>query len=103
MTETNLVVHEPRAASASVTGRTQAHGAALICGGLLAVMALQILAVISRKSITNDEVISIPAGYYHLVAGNFQISMDHPPSPRCGLLYRYCSFDVARMLFLFIL
>ena len=42
-------------------------------------MALQMLAVISRKSITNDEVISIPAGYYHLVAGNFQISMDHPP------------------------
>lgn len=42
-------------------------------------MALQMLAVISRKSITNDEVISIPAGYYHLVAGNFQISKGHPP------------------------
>lgn len=42
-------------------------------------MALPMPAVISRKSITNDEVIGIAAGYYHLVAGNFQISLDHPP------------------------
>ena len=59
--------------------RVRAHGAELLCGGILMVMALQTLAVIARKSITNDEVGIIPAGYYHLVAGNFQISMDHPP------------------------
>ncbi len=53
--------------------------AELLCLVLLATMALQMLAVIARKSITNDEVISIPAGYYHLAAGNFQISVDHPP------------------------
>lgn len=53
--------------------------AELLCLVLLAIMAAQMLAVIARKSITNDEVISIPAGYYHLAAGNFQISVDHPP------------------------
>jgi 4-amino-4-deoxy-L-arabinose transferase-like glycosyltransferase len=57
----------------------QVRRAELLSWALLATMALQMLAVIARKSITNDEVVSIPAGYYHLAAGNFQISVDHPP------------------------
>jgi 4-amino-4-deoxy-L-arabinose transferase-like glycosyltransferase len=56
-----------------------AHKAELVCACLLLVMGANMLLVISRKSITNDEVVSIPAGYYHLVVRNFQISMQHPP------------------------
>jgi hypothetical protein len=50
-----------------------------ICGALLLLMAINLLASISRKSITNDEVVHIPAGYYHLVAGKFQLNNEHPP------------------------
>lgn len=42
-------------------------------------MSMQMLAVIARKSITNDEIVHIPAGYYHLVAGEFQLNNEHPP------------------------
>ena len=43
------------------------HRAALIAAALLAIMAANLLAAISRKTITNDEIVFIPAGYYHLV------------------------------------
>ncbi len=39
------------------------------------------LAAISRKSITTDELVHIPAGYYHLVVGDFQFLNQHPPLP----------------------
>jgi len=42
-------------------------------------MSLNMLAVVSRKSITIDEIVMIPSAYYHLVAGNFQLVHDHPP------------------------
>ncbi|HET6862548.1 MAG TPA: phospholipid carrier-dependent glycosyltransferase [Pyrinomonadaceae bacterium] len=42
-------------------------------------MSLQFVVAISRKSITNDETAHIPAGYYHLVAGDFQLNTEHPP------------------------
>src|SRR6266566_2207797 len=50
-----------------------------ICAALLLLMAANLLASISRKSITNDEIVHIPAGYYHLVAGQFQLNNEHPP------------------------
>ena len=53
--------------------------ATLLCGLLLTVMSLNMLSVISRKSITVDEIVMIPAAYYHLVAGYFQLVDDHPP------------------------
>ncbi|MDX6574063.1 MAG: hypothetical protein QOE96_16 [Blastocatellia bacterium] len=37
------------------------------------------LAAVSRKSISTDEVVHIPAGYYHLVIGDFQFLNQHPP------------------------
>ncbi len=37
------------------------------------------LAVIARKSITNDEIVMIPAAYYHLVSGDYQVVNEHPP------------------------
>jgi hypothetical protein len=56
-----------------------ARKAEAVCGALLLLMAVNLLAAISRKSITNDEVVHIPAGYYHLVAGEFQLNNEHPP------------------------
>jgi 4-amino-4-deoxy-L-arabinose transferase-like glycosyltransferase len=56
-----------------------AHRAEALCTCLLLLLAVNLLAAISRKSITNDEVVHIPAGYYHLVAGDFQLNNEHPP------------------------
>lgn len=53
--------------------------AEIVCGALLLVMAANLFGQISRKSLTNDEMIHIPAGYYHLVAGYFQLNNEHPP------------------------
>ena len=50
-----------------------------VCSALLLLMAANLFASISRKSITNDEIVHIPAGYYHLVAGKFQLNNEHPP------------------------
>jgi 4-amino-4-deoxy-L-arabinose transferase-like glycosyltransferase len=57
----------------------QKHWAQLIVFALLAVMAANLLMVIKRKSITIDEIAHIPAGYYHLVAGNYTLNNEHPP------------------------
>ncbi len=53
--------------------------AELVCVALLVLMAANLFGQISRKSITNDELLHIPAGYYHLVAGYFQLNNEHPP------------------------
>lgn len=53
--------------------------AEMVCAALLLLLAANLFASISRKSITNDEVVHIPAGYYHLVAGEFQLNNEHPP------------------------
>ena len=54
-------------------------GAEAVCAALLVLMAANLFASISHKSITNDEIVHIPAGYYHLVAGKFQLNNEHPP------------------------
>jgi Dolichyl-phosphate-mannose-protein mannosyltransferase len=56
-----------------------AHQAEAVCACLLLLMAINLFAVILRKSITNDEIVHIPAGYYHLVAGDFHLNNEHPP------------------------
>src|SRR6266446_3238413 len=55
------------------------HQAEALGAGLLLVMAVNMFAAISHKGITNDEIVHIPAGYYHLVAGDFQLNNEHPP------------------------
>src|SRR5216684_3852743 len=57
----------------------RAHQAEALGAGLLLVMAVNMFAAISHKGITNDEIVHIPAGYYHLVAGDFQLNNEHPP------------------------
>jgi len=45
-------------------------------------MGLQMFVVISRKSITIDELVLIPSAYYHLVDGDFQQVYEHPALPK---------------------
>ncbi|MGZ8842369.1 MAG: ArnT family glycosyltransferase [Pyrinomonadaceae bacterium] len=68
-----------RRAWAATRSWAVAHVAELSCAVLLATMSLQMFAVISRKSITVDEIVMIPSAYYHLAAGNFQLVNEHPP------------------------
>ena len=56
-----------------------AHTAEIGCAAILILMSLQMLFVISRKSITCDEIVMIPSGYYHVAAQNFELINDHPP------------------------
>ncbi len=53
--------------------------AGLLCALLLALMAAQMLSVVARKSMTVDEWVMIPAGYYHLTTGDYQPVNEHPP------------------------
>lgn len=55
------------------------HRAETVCTCLLLILALNLAVAISHKTITNDEVVHIPAGYYHLVAGDYQLNNEHPP------------------------
>jgi hypothetical protein len=75
--ETRVV--EQASAFARARSFAGAHAAELLCASLLVVMSLQMLATISRKNITVDEIVMIPAAYYHLAAGNFQLVHEHPP------------------------
>ena len=56
-----------------------ANAAEFGCALMLTLMALQMLTVISRKSITVDEIVMIPSSYYHLAAGNVELVHEHPP------------------------
>ena len=51
----------------------------IICATLLVLMAANMISVIARKSITVDEWVMIPAGYYHLTAGDYSPVNEHPP------------------------
>jgi hypothetical protein len=77
--DAGLTGFEPRRATAEARAWSRAHAAELLCAALLAAMSLQMLAVIRRKSITVDEIVLIPAAYYHLAAGNCQLVHEHPP------------------------
>ena len=53
--------------------------AGVLCAALLALMGAQMLGVIRQKSITVDEWVLIPAGFYHLTEGDFRPVNEHPP------------------------
>ncbi|MGH8865951.1 MAG: glycosyltransferase family 39 protein, partial [Burkholderiales bacterium] len=55
------------------------HLAEFMSAALLLLMAVNMLAANSRKGITNDEIVHIPAGYHHLVLGQFELNNEHPP------------------------
>jgi len=54
-------------------------GPTLICIAALAFMTLNCIFAIEKTSITADEVIHIPAGYYSLTAGEYRMNAEHPP------------------------
>src|SRR5215218_2958359 len=53
--------------------------AAPLCALLLALTGAQMLAVVRQKSITVDEWVLIPAGFYHLTEGDYRPVNEHPP------------------------
>lgn len=78
-TTPDLLVFEPRRAVASALRWPRAHFAELLTAALLTAMCLQMLSVISRKSVTIDELVLIPSAYYHLVTDDFELVREHPP------------------------
>ena len=56
----------------------------LLAGGVLLVMAANIISVTARKSITADEIVLIPAAYYYYVDADVNLIGQHPPV--CKLL-----------------
>ncbi|HEY6805351.1 MAG TPA: glycosyltransferase family 39 protein [Pyrinomonadaceae bacterium] len=74
-----FIEFEPRQTLAQAWRWAVTRWAGVFCAALLLGMSVQLFAVISRKNITNDELVHIPAGYYHLVAGEFQLNNEHPP------------------------
>ena len=55
-----------------------------MAGAILLVMAVNLLSVLSRKSITTDEIVLIPSAYYHWVDNDVHLIGQHPPL--CKLL-----------------
>jgi len=51
----------------------------VICALLLLALGASYVAAISRKTLTNDELVHIPAGYYYWTLGDFQLNNEHPP------------------------
>lgn len=76
---TSPLVFAPRHSLTTLATFVRSHAADFISGLLLTIMGLQMLMVISRKSITVDELVMIPSAYYHLVDGDFQYVNEHPP------------------------
>lgn len=53
--------------------------AELVCVCLLLLMGANLLSGVWRKGLTADEFYHVPAGFYHLTAGEFGINTEHPP------------------------
>ena len=51
----------------------------LLCVMILAVMGVNLVSQAARKSLTNDELVHIPAAHRHLIAGDFRLNPEHPP------------------------
>jgi hypothetical protein len=59
-------------------------GFEILAGAILLFMAVNLLSVTARKSITADEIVLIPAAYYYLVDEKVNLIGQHPPL--CKLL-----------------
>lgn len=74
-----MPVAEHRATNASGQRLLTRYRAELIGAGLLLLLAVNLLSVLPRKTITNDEIIQIPAGFTALVGRDFRPNNEHPP------------------------
>jgi hypothetical protein len=93
MDESTSQAHDATAAIAAAgeaaTGQSARHtirralagrrGETLCALVLLAFMATNLVTVISRKSITTDEIVLIPAAYAYVTGGDTQLVHEHPP------------------------
>jgi 4-amino-4-deoxy-L-arabinose transferase-like glycosyltransferase len=50
-----------------------------LCALLLVLMAVNLVTVVSQKSITTDEIVLIPAAYAYFESGDTQLVHEHPP------------------------
>jgi len=69
----------PEVKERSERGARDGRWAEVVCAVLLVLMALNLLAVVRRKSLTIDETVMIPAGFYHLKEGDYRPINEHPP------------------------
>src|SRR5688572_29822800 len=60
------------------------HRVVFVAAVILLLMAVNLISVTARKSITTDEFVLIPSAYYHLVTEEIQLIRQHPPL--CKLL-----------------
>ncbi|MFL6521215.1 MAG: ArnT family glycosyltransferase [Chthoniobacterales bacterium] len=51
----------------------------ILAGAILLLMAANLISLTARKSITTDEIVLIPAAYYHLVDDKVNLIGQHPP------------------------
>ncbi|HWS52560.1 MAG TPA: glycosyltransferase family 39 protein, partial [Pyrinomonadaceae bacterium] len=70
---------ESEAARAGGRGFFSRRRAELLCALLLMLAAATMLTVVRRKSLTVDELVLIPAGYYHVTEADFRPVNEHPP------------------------
>jgi hypothetical protein len=82
LADTRYLILDPLRLVSNVRAFARSHAAELLSGALLAIMSLQMFAVILRKSITIDELVLIPSAYYHLADGDFQLVNEHPALPK---------------------
>jgi 4-amino-4-deoxy-L-arabinose transferase-like glycosyltransferase len=64
---------------AAAWGSLEGRRAGAACACLLLLMGANLLSVVWRKGLTADEFYHVPAGYYHLTAGEFRVNSEHPP------------------------
>jgi hypothetical protein len=73
-------------------------------------MGANLLSVTQRKTITNDEIVHIPAGYHYLTSRTFRLNPEHPPlvkmwaclpllviKPEAGIPANYAEQDFAQL------
>src|SRR5215211_2110763 len=73
----------------------RARWAEIFCAFFLLLMASSQIAVIMRKSITADEIVMIPAGYYYVIKGNPSLIHEHPPLSKILAGLPLLFFDLA--------
>ncbi|HEY5401567.1 MAG TPA: hypothetical protein VIK24_01810, partial [Pyrinomonadaceae bacterium] len=89
----------PRSHTEALRQNATKYAPHLISAALLLVMAVNFLTVVARKSITIDETLAIPSGYYYLKTGAFNIDSDHPPFPLLlsGLPLLFLSLETPKL------
>jgi len=62
----------------TISNMFRRYWAEIICCSILLVMGANLLTIVARKTITNDEIVHIPSGYYYLTSKNFRLNPEHP-------------------------